>query len=697
MSPPDRENPATPTPPRGLGKALPHFPEWQRLNLVFFSLFFLVVACLLLAGIALDRYGLGQVAKFLHQQVENSTDELADQLLQLEPTMRSRYLTSINSRGALRPALLDKPLQVYYSRNETPKVPLDCLVPFVGEDGASLEACTALSSAPDARGFLYVVLRFKDEDLIPFDRRGRRGLADTDYLRLEVDYKGLPGARWMIGFVPYQIQTANVISEVIETAPGFQLEAYEVDSEWRFPHDARSSAAIRGSLVDVSGGTRVVFLRVDLKETRLTEGADSWPPKTAAYTATTTRYDVSANTPSAVSVVATLNSDIASIRAGGADQMQRWYQSPKLHERVLLTDDKGNRLWSFEPPSPTPSAYPAIERLRKVWLGAEDLGYERRVAGTNYTLNATIPARTAIMEWNRFVPGIAVGLLAIVTLVTLFYVLVRISVLKRVMRLARAARQTSEGNRRKLPYTKSFDEIGILSRAFARLLYEDRKRQRATRRHNEHEKHKLNVIAHHIRSPIQSLIILNPPETKAHLYLQRMSKAIEAVYGAEVPRQGIADLYGTAKPLDLDAHLTEVAGNAPLIGVSDVVYERTNDPVMVQVDSDSLDDALIQLLNNAKRFRTPGSAIRLVLQRQSVHALISIENQGPNIPPDRLESIFDFGVSFGRTTPANHGQGLFVARSFANRMGGTIVATNLPDGVRFSISIPLGFVPASQA
>ena len=41
------------------------------------------------------------------------------------------------------------------------------------------------------------------------------------------------------------------------------------------------------------------------------------------------------------------------------------------------------------------------------------------------------------------------------------------------------------------------------------------------------------------------------------------------------------------------------------------------------------------------------------------------------------------------TTTGHRGQGLFVARTYMAKMGGTIAASNVSDGVRFTLVLPL--------
>jgi sensor histidine kinase regulating citrate/malate metabolism len=68
---------------------------------------------------------------------------------------------------------------------------------------------------------------------------------------------------------------------------------------------------------------------------------------------------------------------------------------------------------------------------------------------------------------------------------------------------------------------------------------------------------------------------------------------------------------------------------------------------------------------------------------------LHISNQGPHIAPDMLGKIFEYGVSeqLDSAAQVNRGQGLFVAKTYLAKMGGTIEAQNTPDGVRFTMGL----------
>ena len=70
-------------------------------------------------------------------------------------------------------------------------------------------------------------------------------------------------------------------------------------------------------------------------------------------------------------------------------------------------------------------------------------------------------------------------------------------------------------------------------------------------------------------------------------------------------------------------------------------------------------------------------------------ANVTIHNQGAPIDPVLIERIFEYGVSDPAAPgDADHrGQGLFVARTYMAKMGGTVSVRNVDDGVVFSLTL----------
>ena len=95
-----------------------------------------------------------------------------------------------------------------------------------------------------------------------------------------------------------------------------------------------------------------------------------------------------------------------------------------------------------------------------------------------------------------------------------------------------------------------------------------------------------------------------------------------------------------------------------------------------------------------KSFLPPGGSIELSLSRQGEIVCLTVEDNGPGIPPGQEEAIFQRFYSqrppdeaFGQ----HSGLGLSICRQIIEAHGGTITAQNRPTGgAQFIIYLPSG-------
>ena len=113
----------------------------------------------------------------------------------------------------------------------------------------------------------------------------------------------------------------------------------------------------------------------------------------------------------------------------------------------------------------------------------------------------------------------------------------------------------------------------------------------------------------------------------------------------------------------------------------------------VSADPVLLEQAVLNVIENAAAYSPEGAAIELAVQEDLGHVLISIEDQGAGIPPEALDRVFD---RFRRLEqPSDRGRGLglglSIAKGFVEAMGGRIAATSPVAGgrgTRILIALP---------
>jgi len=104
------------------------------------------------------------------------------------------------------------------------------------------------------------------------------------------------------------------------------------------------------------------------------------------------------------------------------------------------------------------------------------------------------------------------------------------------------------------------------------------------------------------------------------------------------------------------------------------------------------------LVDNARKFDESGRPIRISAHSDGAMVRVAVSDQGPGIPERELARIFDpfYRGANARAVSSGFGLGLALARRVAEIHGGTIRATNLPNGgAEIELSIPCAPVAAS--
>ena len=129
-----------------------------------------------------------------------------------------------------------------------------------------------------------------------------------------------------------------------------------------------------------------------------------------------------------------------------------------------------------------------------------------------------------------------------------------------------------------------------------------------------------------------------------------------------------------------------------------VVFEaRIEDGLVVMAEPATLETILETLVDNAISFSSPGGMITVTLTAQDDTAIITIEDEGPGIAPDRIDRVFEryythrTGEAATAHASAQHfGVGLWLARQNTLSLGGQIEVVNRePHGLRVSVMLPL--------
>lgn len=131
---------------------------------------------------------------------------------------------------------------------------------------------------------------------------------------------------------------------------------------------------------------------------------------------------------------------------------------------------------------------------------------------------------------------------------------------------------------------------------------------------------------------------------------------------------------------------------APLLGNRKQVIELESPKAIevISVDRHRIEQVLTNLLSNAHKFAPKEGRIRVGLTAVEDHLDLTVSDDGPGIPLDEQQRIFDkFYVVTGSRSAAGVGLGLYIARELVELHGGRIWVESTPgEGSTFYVTIP---------
>ena len=121
-----------------------------------------------------------------------------------------------------------------------------------------------------------------------------------------------------------------------------------------------------------------------------------------------------------------------------------------------------------------------------------------------------------------------------------------------------------------------------------------------------------------------------------------------------------------------------------------LLFSPPAEPVIASVDAERLGRVLRNLLGNAQKYGREHGTISVTVERGATNdACIAVTDDGPGIPQDDLERIFERFYRVRGTGSAGSGLGLAIARALVELHGGRIWVESTPGhGSTFRISLP---------
>ena len=279
------------------------------------------------------------------------------------------------------------------------------------------------------------------------------------------------------------------------------------------------------------------------------------------------------------------------------------------------------------------------------------------------------------------------------------------TIVRPLRRLAIAAHRVRQGRAREVNVPRlpeRIDEIGMLARAVSDMSQSLRQRIDSIEAFAADVSHELKNPLASLRSAVDGLERVDDPKLREQLTtvirddIARMDRLIGDI--SEAARTDAELARAHFRPVDLGPLIEQLVRSWDTrreTGSARIAFARPRkDSAVVMGKPDRLARALNAILDNAVSFSPANGLIEIAVSRVGDDVLIRIDDEGPGVPAEAREAIFNRfhsvrpdAENFGR----HSGLGLAIAQAIVNGHDGEIDVQDrddAPSGARFTIRLP---------
>jgi signal transduction histidine kinase len=251
----------------------------------------------------------------------------------------------------------------------------------------------------------------------------------------------------------------------------------------------------------------------------------------------------------------------------------------------------------------------------------------------------------------------------------------------------------------RIPHPQAEDEVAELARTLDAMLGALDAARSETEAALVRQREFVADASHELRTPLTS-VLANLELLEEELSGEQRETAASALRSSRRMRRLVADLLLLARadagreaphrPVDLSEVVTEAAAELePVAGEHEISISA---PAGVHVEGarDELHRLVLNLMENALRHTDPGTAVEATVERSNGVAVLAVEDDGPGIPPELREKVFERFYRGAGDRSGSSGLGLSIVRAVAESHKGTVRLEEPLDGrgARFVVRFP---------
>ena len=319
-------------------------------------------------------------------------------------------------------------------------------------------------------------------------------------------------------------------------------------------------------------------------------------------------------------------------------------------------------------------------KSEKSW-SQDMISIEAQMSQGNYLYaQFTQPPVSIDLQW-RLLGLLFIGLLSIAGLL----LLMTVALTRPLNQLTRAAQDFGLGQ--KAIFIKETGAADIRQAASAFNLMQDKLVEAL-----QNQKNTLAAIGHDLRTPLTSLRLRaetlpdSPKRDKIIAKMDELAAMLEAILRFAKLQSDPAAL--SKQPVQLTSFLTALC-NDYQSSEKECSFKVNNEPPELFIDSLNMRRALGNIIDNGLFF---GSKVTVTLDTSDLHANITVQDNGPGVPAEKLAQLTKpfFRVENSRNADGGGiGMGLALAKQIIELHHGEIYFRNLENGFYVKICLPI--------
>ena len=250
-----------------------------------------------------------------------------------------------------------------------------------------------------------------------------------------------------------------------------------------------------------------------------------------------------------------------------------------------------------------------------------------------------------------------------------------------------------------IPRPEAEDEVAELARTLEAMLAALNEARGETEATLNRQREFVADASHELRTPLTS-VLANLELLEEDLDGEQREAAASALRSSRRMRRLVADLLLLARadagreaphqPVDLSSVVTDAAAELEPVAGGHEISVDAPPGVIVNGVRDELHRLVLNLMENALRHTDPGTAVEATVERRDGTVVLAVEDDGPGIPDDLREKVFERFFRGSSDRGGSSGLGLSIVRAVTESHHGTVELEPPLDGrgARFVVRLP---------